>query len=66
MKLQPQSFHIRRQDPRRKNKGMADHHLDESRCPDDDPAEQEEDTALDFIIHRQGIGPVLVQIKDGM
>ena len=65
MKLQPQSFHIRRQDPRRKNKGMAGSQLDESRCPDDDPAEQEEDTALDFIIQRQDIGPVLLQIKGG-
>ena len=65
MKLQPQSFHIRRQDPRRNSRDMADNHLDESRCPGNAPDEQEEDTALDFIIHGDGIGPVLLQIKDG-
>ena len=65
MKPQPQSFHIRRQDPRRNDRDMADNQLDESRCPDDDPAEQEEDTALDFIIQRQDIGPVVFQVKGG-
>ena len=65
MEPQPPSFHIPRQGPRRNNRDMADNHLDESRCPDDDPAEPEEDSALDFIIHSDGIGPVLLQIKGG-
>ena len=65
MKLQPQSFHIRRQDPRRNSRDMAGSHLDESRCSGHAPDEQEEDSALDFIIHREGIGPVLLQVKGG-
>ena len=66
MKPQPQSFHIRRQDPRRNSRDIADNHLEESCCPGNVPDEPEEDSALDFIIHGEGIGPVLLQIKGGM
>ena len=65
MKLQPQSFHIRPQDPRRSSNDMAGNHLDESRCSGNAPDEPEEDTALDFMVHGDGIGPVLLQIKGG-
>ena len=65
MKLQPQSFLIRPQDFRRNNKHMADNHLDEGHCPGYDPEEPKEDSALDFIIHRDGFGPVIIQIKGG-
>ena len=65
MKLQPQSFHIKRQDPRRNSRDMAGNHVDASRCPSHGPDEPEEDSAPDFIIQRQGIGPVLLQIKCG-
>ena len=66
MKLQPQSFHIRRQDPRRNSRDMADNRIFESRCPDDDLTEQEENSGMDFIIHGDRIGPVLLQIKGGV
>ena len=66
MKLHPQSVHIRRQDPRRNSRDMADNHLDESCCSGHGPDEPEEDTARDFIIHGDGIGPVLLQINGGM
>ena len=65
MKLQPQSFRIRLQDFRRHSKNAAGNHLDEGLCPDNDLAEQEEYSALDFIIHANGIGPVVLQIKGG-
>ena len=65
MKLQPQSFRIRRQDFRRHSKNVADNHLDEGHCPDNIPDEPEEDSALDFIINGEGIGPVVLQIKGG-
>ena len=66
MKPQPQSFHIRRQDPRRNDRDTVGNHLDESRCPGHGPDEPEEDSAPDFIIQRDGFGPVLLQIKGGM
>ena len=66
MKLQPQTFHTRRQDPRRNDRDMAGNHLDASCRPGHGPDEPAEDSALDFIIQGRGIGPVLLQIKGGM
>ena len=65
MKLQPQSFLIRPQDFRRHNKNVADNQLDEGSCPGNVPAEPEEDIAMDFVIHDDGFGPVVFQIKGG-
>ena len=65
MEPQHPSFRIRRQDFRRNNRDMADNHLDEGHCPGNVPAEPEEDSALDFIIQREGFSPVIIQIKGG-